>query len=478
MTTMQEQILIGGAWKDGSGGARIPVYNPANGEEIASVADGTPADATAAVENASVAQKLWAQVAPRERAEVLRACWAKLLDHQEELAQLITLEHGKPLADARGEVAYAAEFFRWNSEEAVRIEGSLSIAPSGNNKIIVHHPPVGVVVMVTPWNFPAAMITRKVAPALAAGNAAVIKPPMETPLTALRVAELLHEAGVPAGVVNVVPTSTAGAWFDAATEHKATRMVSFTGSTEVGRILLRRCADRVLKVAMELGGNAPFVVFDDADIDAAIEGAMVAKMRHSAEVCTAANRMFVETGVADEFTEKLAAAMRAIKVGNGMDDGVTCGPMINLEAIESIGGLVGAAVDAGATVATGGSAIDGPGFFYEPTVLGNVEPTAAITREEIFGPVAPVIPFTDQAAMIAHANDTELGLAAYVYSSDLAKALRTAERIESAMVGINRGAMSDPAAPFGGMKQSGLGREGSSEGIYEFCETQYIAASW
>ncbi len=475
---MRDQMLIDGEWRDGADGDRIAVLDPATGEEITTVAAGTPADAAAAVDAADRAQKAWATVAPRERAEVLRSCWQILCDHADELAELITREHGKPLADARGEIAYAAEFFRWNSEEAVRIRGSIGTAPAGAGKIIVRHPPVGVVVMVTPWNFPAAMITRKVAPALAAGNAVVIKPPKEAPLTALRVADLLQEAGVPPGVVNVVPTLESGAWFDAATAHRATRMVSFTGSTEVGRVLLRRAADRVLKVAMELGGNAPFIVFDDADLDAAVEGAMVAKMRHSAETCTAANRFFVEAGVAAEFTDRLAVAMGSMKVGNGFDAGVTCGPMINPAAIESIGSLVGAAVEGGAAVATGGSAIDGPGFFYEPTVLGGVDPNAPITREEIFGPVAPVIPFEDHDAMIAHANDTEMGLAAYVYSADLGRALHTAERLESGMVGINRGTMSDPAAPFGGMKQSGLGREGSSEGIYEFCETQYIAASW
>ena len=475
---MRDQMLIDGEWLDGTDGERIAVIDPASGDEITTVAGGTPADATAAVDAAAAAQGPWAAAAPRERAEVLRSCWVTLLDHADELAGLITREHGKPLADARGEIAYAAEFFRWNSEETVRIHGTIGTAPAGTNRIIVRHPPVGVVVMVTPWNFPAAMITRKVAPALGAGNAVVIKPPKETPLTALRIADLLQEAGVPPGVVNVVPTANAGAWFDAATEHGATRMVSFTGSTEVGRVLLRRCADRVLKVAMELGGNAPFVVFDDADLDAAVEGAMVAKMRHSAETCTAANRFFAEAGIAPAFTEALAAAMADVKVGNGFEEGVTCGPMINAAAIESIGGLVDAAVGAGATVATGGAAIDGPGFFYEPTVLADVASTAAITREEIFGPVAPVIPFTDHDAMIADANDTEMGLTAYVYTADLAKGLATAERLESGMVGVNRGAVSDPAAPFGGMKQSGLGREGASEGIYEFCETQYIAASW
>jgi succinate-semialdehyde dehydrogenase/glutarate-semialdehyde dehydrogenase len=475
---MKTELLIGGEWRDGADGERITVLDPATGTELTTVAAGTPADATAAVEAASVAQIGWAATSPRERSEILRNCWQTLVAHTDELGELITREHGKPLADAKGEIAYAAEFFRWNAEEAVRIHGSIGTAPSGANKIIVRHPPVGVVVMVTPWNFPAAMITRKVAPALAAGNAVVIKPPKETPLTALRVAELLHEAGVPAGVVNVVPTLNSGSWFDAAVEHKATRMVSFTGSTEVGQVLLRRCADRVLKVAMELGGNAPFIVFNDADLDAAVEGAMVAKMRHSAETCTAANRFFAEADVAAEFTSKLAAAMGAIKTGNGMDAAVGCGPMINAGAIETIDRLVNEAVGAGAHAAIGGSLIDGPGFFYEPTVLGDVAPDSPITSEEIFGPVAPVIPFSDTDEMIAHANNTEMGLAAYVYTRNLGRGLNVSERLESGMVGLNRGAMSDPAAPFGGMKQSGLGREGASEGIYEFCETQYIAASW
>lgn len=475
---MRDQLLIGGEWVDGSQGVRLDVTNPANGEVITSIADGTPADATRAVEAASLAQLEWAKVAPRTRAEILRSCWQILLDNSDELAELITLEHGKPLADAKGEIGYAAEFFRWNSEETVRIHGSMSVAPSGNNKIIVRHPPVGVVTMVTPWNFPAAMITRKLAPCLGAGNAAVIKPAKETPLTALRVAELLEEAGVPGGLINVVPTSTAGAWFDAAVDHKATRMVSFTGSTEVGRILLRRCADRVLKVAMELGGNAPLIVFNDADIEKAVAGTMTAKMRHSAETCTAANRIFVEAGIAAEYTEALAEVMAATKTGNGFDAGVGLGPMINAGAIETISGLVDDAVAEGATVATGGAPVVGDGYFFAPTVLANVAPTAAITSEEVFGPVAPVITFTDHDEMISHANNTEMGLAAYVFTEDLSKGLATAERIEAGMVGLNRGAMSDPAAPFGGMKQSGLGREGASEGIYEFLETQYIAASW
>jgi succinate-semialdehyde dehydrogenase/glutarate-semialdehyde dehydrogenase len=330
---MRTQLLIGDQWRDGSTGEWIPIIDPATGEEFTKVAAGTPADAVAACDAAEVAQRGWAATAPRVRSEVLRSCFDILIDHTTELAELIVRENGKPMGDAKGEVAYAAEFFRWNAEETVRIRGSLGLAPSGANRIIVHHPPVGVVVMVTPWNFPAAMITRKLAPALGAGNSVVIKPPKETPLTALRIADLLGEAGVPPGVVNVVPTLESGPWFDAAVDHRAVRMVSFTGSTEVGRVLLRRAADRVLKVVMELGGNAPFIVFADADLDAAVEGAMVAKMRHSAETCTAANRFYVEASVSDEFTEKFAAAMKNVKIGNGFDDGVTCGPLINAGAL-------------------------------------------------------------------------------------------------------------------------------------------------
>ncbi len=475
---MQTQLLIGGEWLDGADGGEIEVENPATEAVIANVAAGTQADATAACDAAAEAQPGWAATAPRERGEILRASWQNLVDHTEELAELITAEHGKPLADSRAEVAYSAEFFRWNSEEAVRIHGTLGMAPSGANRIVVHHPPVGVVVIVTPWNFPAAMITRKLAPALAAGNTVVIKPPALTPLTALRIGELLHEAGLPAGAVNIVPTKSSGDWFDAAVDHPATRMVSFTGSTEVGITLLKRAADRVLKHVMELGGNAPFIVFDDADIDAAVEGAMVAKMRHSAETCTAANRFFVHDAVADEFNTKFAAAMGAVRIGNGMDDGVTCGPMINAKAIESIEELVSSAVDGGATVSTGGHRGTGAGYFYEATVLDHVAADAEIAGHEIFGPVAPIIRFTDTDSMIVQANNTEMGLTGYVYTRDLARGLHVSERIQAGMIGLNRGAVSDPAAPFGGMKQSGLGREGASDGIYEFCETQYIATNW
>ena len=474
---MQTQMLIDGTWRDGDAG-RIEVLDPATGDGIADVAAGTAADALAACDAAEAAQRRWAATAPRVRSEILRACYLTMLEHSSEIADLITREHGKPQADAAGEVAYSAEFFRWNAEEAVRIHGSIGVAPAGDKRIITRHPPVGVVAMITPWNFPAAMITRKVAPALAAGNAVVIKPARDTPLTALRVAQLLEEAGVPPGVVNVVPTRSSGDWFEAVVDHRAVRMVSFTGSTEVGRMLLRRCADRVLKTGMELGGNAPFIVFADADMEAAVAGAMVAKMRHSAEACTAANRFFVESAAHDEFVERLSEAMGSMKVGNGFEPGVACGPMINAEAVESIEGLVQGALHNGARRVTGNGPMDGPGFFYEPTVLAGVDVTSPITSEEIFGPVAPVIPFDDTDAMIAAANDTEMGLIGYVYTEDLAKGLRVSERIEAGMIGLNRGAVSDPAAPFGGMKQSGLGREGASEGIYEFCETQYIAAGW
>ena len=475
---MQTKLFIGGEWRDGSTGATVAVINPATGESIADVAVATTDDATAACEAADVAQRAWATVAPREKAEILRRCWELMMEHQDELADLIVTEEGKPLSDARGEVAYAAEFFRWNSEEAVRIRGSLSVAPAGANRIIVHHPPVGVVVIVTPWNFPAAMITRKLAPALAAGNGVVIKPPRETPLTALRIAELLTEAGVPGGLVNVTVAESSGDWFDAAVDHPATRMVSFTGSTPTGQKLLKRAADRVLKTVMELGGNAPFIVFDDADIDAAVEGAMVAKMRHSAETCTAANRFFVHADVVAEFTTKFAAAMGAITVGDGFTDGVACGPLINEGAVDTVAGLVEEAVAAGATIELGGTRLDRPGSFYAPTVLGNVSADSPIAREEIFGPVAPIITFTDTDEMIRQANDTEMGLIGYVYTTDLARGLAVSERIQAGMIGLNRGSVSDPAAPFGGMKQSGLGREGASEGIYEFCETQYIATSF
>ena len=476
---MQTQLVIDGERRSGSENETVDVLNPANGELIATIDAGSVDDMIAACDAAEAAQKEWAAVAPRQRAELLRKCFEVMMANQSDLADIIVAEHGKPKADAMGEIAYAAEFFRWNSEEAVRLHGSVAVNPAGTARMVVHHVPVGVVLMVTPWNFPAAMITRKVAPALAAGNAVVIKPAKETPLTALALADLFeNEVGLPKGLINMVTTKSASKPVQAAMNHKAVRMVSFTGSTPVGQILLRQAADRVLKVTMELGGNAPFIVFADADLDLAVEGAIAAKMRHSAQTCTAANRFIVEESVMDAFSEKLAAAMSAMQVGHGDQDGVQVGPLINQDAVDTVDGLVQSAVGGGASVVTGGAPIDGPGFFYPPTVLKNVSAEDSVCTEEIFGPVAPLIAFTTEDEAITVANDTEMGLMGYVFTEDLQRGLRVSEQIQAGMIGLNRGVVSDPAAPFGGMKQSGLGREGSSEGIYEFCETQYIATNW
>ncbi len=399
-------------------------------------------------------------------------------DRGEELARLISLENGKSLADARSEVTYAAEFFRWYAEEGVRLRGEVAMAPSGANRMVVTHQPVGVSVLITPWNFPAAMATRKIAPALAAGCTAVLKPAAETPLTALAVAALLQEAGLPPGVLNVVTTSDPGPVVETMLRDEPVRMLSFTGSTDVGRVLLRIAADRVLRCAMELGGNAPFLVLDDADVDAALEGAMVAKMRNGGQACTAANRFFVHGSVHDAFVEGLVARMGALRVGPGIDESTGCGPLINDEAVRKVDDLVRDAIDKGARAVLGGHPGDGPGCFYPPTVLVDVSRDARMLPEEVFGPVAPVVRFEDEEDAIAMVNDTEYGLATYLYTRDLARGLRVAERIESGMVGLNRGLVSDPAAPFGGNKQSGLGREGSAEGLLEFTETKYVATSW
>ncbi len=476
---MQTQLAIGGERRAGSQGETADVLNPATGEAVATVDCASIDDMVAACNAAAAAQKEWAQVAPRGRAEILRRCFDVMIANKETLASLIVEEHGKPMADALGEIGYAAEFFRWNSEETVRMHGTVATNPSGTARMMVHHVPVGVVLMVTPWNFPAAMITRKVAPALGAGNGVVVKPATETPLTALALADLFeNEAGVPKGLLNVVTTKSAAEPVRAAMDHDAVRMISFTGSTPVGQILLRQAADRVLKVTMELGGNAPFVVFADADLDLAVEGAIAAKMRHSAQTCTAANRFIVESSVIDLFGEKLAGAMSAMKTGVGTDATSQVGPLIHAEAVASVDRLVQSAIAGGADVITGGAPIDGPGFFYPPTVLTNVSADAAVCTEEIFGPVAPLVRFETEAEAITMANDTEMGLMGYVFTQDLQRGLRVSEQIQAGMIGLNRGVVSDPAAPFGGMKQSGLGREGASEGIYEFCETQYIATNW
>jgi succinate-semialdehyde dehydrogenase/glutarate-semialdehyde dehydrogenase len=401
-----------------------------------------------------------------------------MIERKQMLAELISLENGKALSDAQGEVAYAAEFFRWFSEEAVRLNGEISTAPSGANKIIVQHQPIGVAVLVTPWNFPAAMATRKIAPALAAGCTCVLKPATETPLTAYALAALYAEAGVPEGVVNVITTEQSGPVVSKMLHDPRVRKLSFTGSTEVGRKLLHEAADSVISCSMELGGNAPFIVFDDADIDAAIEGAMVAKMRNGGEACTAANRFYVHADVVDEFSSKLATRMGAMAVGPGYDKATQCGPVINRKALDRIDGLVADAAGRGAKVLTGGKPLERDGFYYPPTVIRDVLAGAKIAREEIFGPIAALTTFTSEEEVISAANDTEYGLISYVYTRDLARGLRVSERLEAGMVGLNRGLVSDPAAPFGGVKQSGLGREGAHHGILEFSETKYIAVTW
>jgi succinate-semialdehyde dehydrogenase/glutarate-semialdehyde dehydrogenase len=401
-----------------------------------------------------------------------------MIERTDDLARLIVRENGKALSDARGEVIYAAEFFRWFAEEAVRAGGDLQTAPAGTNRILVLRQPIGVSVLVTPWNFPAAMATRKIGPALAAGCTVILKPASDTPLTALAMGALLNVAGVPAGVVNVVPSRRSGALVSAMLHDPRVRKLSFTGSTEVGRGLLREAADCVVSCSMELGGNAPFVVFDDADLESAVAGAMVAKMRNGGEACTSANRFLVQRGIAKEFGERMAAAMGALRVGPGLEDGVQLGPLINAAGRDKVASLVDGAVNEGARVAVGGRMPEGPGFFYPATVLTDVPTTAAILREEIFGPIAPLVVFDTEQEAIAMANASEFGLVAYVYTSDLQRGLRVSEKLESGMDGHNRALVSDPAAPFGGVKQSGLGREGGHDGLLEFTESKYIAVTW
>jgi len=470
-------LLIGGQWSAGRAGT-LPVINPATEEPVTEVADASPEDALDAVAAAAAALPGWAARPPRERAECLRRAYELMIARSEQLARLMVVENGKALRDARGEIVYAAEFFRWYAEEAVRIDGSLSVAPSGANRIMVARQPVGVSYLITPWNFPAAMATRKIGPALAAGCTVLLKPAKETPLTALAVAELLGEAGVPEGVVNVLPTAKPGPMTEAVLADPRVRKLSFTGSTEVGRMLLKQAADYVMNCSMELGGNAPFLVLEDADVDAAVSGALLAKMRNGGEACTAANRFYVHEKIAAEFSARLASELAALKVGPGLDDGVDLGPLVNADTRDKVATLVESATGAGAAVLTGGHAPDRVGYYYEPTVLDNVPAGAGILGEEIFGPVAPIVRFTDEAEAIALANSTEYGLVSYVYSGDLRRALRVAEGLEAGMVGINRGVVSDPAAPFGGVKQSGLGREGAHDGLLEYTETKYIAVDW
>ena len=472
------ELFVAGRWRPATTGRRLDVKDPSTGAVLATVADADPDDAVAAVDAAAAAATDWAATSPRARADLLMRAFLLMTERREEIALLISLENGKSLTDARGEVTYAAEFFRWYAEEGVRLRGQLGQSPSGANRLLVTYQPVGISVLVTPWNFPAAMATRKIAPALAAGCTAVLKPAAETPLTALAVAAILEEVGLPAGVLNVVTTTRPGPVVGTMLADRRTRMVSFTGSTEVGRVLLRSAADNVLKCAMELGGNAPFVVLADADVDAALEGAMVAKMRNGGQACTAANRFFVHASVHDEFVEGLVARMGAVTVGPGADEATQCGPLINQDAVRKVDFLVQDAVDRGARVVLGGRPQEGPGCFYPPTVLVDVPPDARVLHEEVFGPVAPVVGFDDEEEVLPVVNDTDLGLVSYLYTRDLARGLRLAERLESGMVGLNRGLVSDPAAPIGGTKQSGLGREGSTEGLLEFMEAQYVATSW
>lgn len=472
-------LFIGGEWLPANSGGMINVVDPSTEAVLAAVPDGDIEDAVRAVQAAADAAAGWRDTPPRKRSEILRRCFELMTERSEMLAMLISMENGKALKDARGEVAYAAEFFRWNAEEAVRITGEFGIAPAGTNRIVVDYLPIGICLMITPWNFPAAMATRKIAPALAAGCTVILKPASETPLTAFALAAIYEEAGVPAGVVNVITTTKPGPVTSAILADPRVRKLSFTGSTGVGRTLLAEASKYVISCAMELGGNAPFVVFDDADLEAALDGVMIAKMRNAGEACTAANRIYVQSGLYERFVEGLAARMQALKVGPGYETGVDCGPMITRKAVDKISRLVEDATSKGARLVCGGALPNGNGFFYPPTVLADVPDGVDMASEEIFGPVAPVYRFETEDEAVSRANDTEYGLAAYIYTRDISRGLRVCNKIEAGMIGLNRGLVSDPAAPFGGVKQSGLGREGGQHhGIAEFMEAKYIATSF
>lgn len=469
------KLWIGGTPVDAENGSTFPVHDPATGEVLTEVADASPADAVKALDAAAAAQSDWAATPARDRGELLRAVFEKITARAETFAQLMTLEMGKALPESRAEVRYGAEFFRWFAEEAVRTEGRYQSAPAGNGRILVSKQPVGPCLAITPWNFPLAMGTRKIGPALAAGCTMIVKPASETPLTMLALAELFVEAGLPQGVLSVLPTSRSSAVTEPLLADPRLRKLTFTGSTGVGRLLVEKSAKGLLRTSMELGGNAPFVVFDDADVDSAVDGAMLAKLRNGGEACTAANRFHVANAVREEFTAKLTERMAASKLGPGIDPATTLGPLINADQLATVTELVDDAVRAGAKVLLGGEAPGGPGWFYPATVLADVPPSARILREEVFGPVAAISGFDTEEEAIAAANDTEFGLAAYIYTRDLDRALRVSDALETGMVGVNRGVISDTAAPFGGVKSSGFGREGGSEGIAEYLETKYIA---
>jgi succinate-semialdehyde dehydrogenase/glutarate-semialdehyde dehydrogenase len=475
LEAVPKELLIGGQWRAASGGGTLAVEDPATGETLVEVADAQEQDAMAALEAAADAQEEWGVHPPRERGEILRRAFEAIVEQTEDLALLMTLEMGKALAESRAEIAYAAEFFRWFSEEAVRIHGRYMVNTTGKGRVLTMRQPVGPCVFVTPWNFPTAMGTRKMAPAIAAGCTMVVKPAQQTPLSMLALARILQEAGLPDGVLNVITCKRSGAVIEPLLKDPRTRKLSFTGSTEVGRTLIEQSAHQVLKVSMELGGNAPFIVFEDADLDAAVEGAVLAKMRNVGEACTAANRFHVHESVAAEFAGRLAERMGAMKVGRGTEEDVDVGPLIDAKQRTKVDELVQDALAKGATVLLGGGPVDGPGYFFEPTVLTKVPGDARMLGEEIFGPVAPIATFSVEEEAIDAANRTEYGLVAYVFTRDLARAFRVCERIETGMIGLNQGVVSNAAAPFGGVKQSGFGREGGFEGIGEYLETKYVA---
>lgn len=466
-------LFIGGDWVEAEAGRTFDVHDPATGAVIRSIADATPADGIRALDAAVAAQEGWARTAPRERSNILRRAFDLVQEHKEDLALLMTLEMGKPLAEARGEVVYGGEFLRWFSEEAVRISGRYGSNPEGTGQMIVSQRPVGPSFFITPWNFPFAMATRKIAPALAAGCTVVIKPPALTPLTTIFFTKLLEEAGLPKGVVNVVQTSTSSKVSAPIIADPRLRKLSFTGSTEVGRKLIAQAADGVLRVSMELGGNAPFVVFEDADLDKAVDGAMAAKFRNIGQACTAANRFIVHSAVASEFADRVSERVKAMKIGRGTEEGVTIGPLIDADAVTKASELVGDAVERGAKLLAGGSAIDGEGTFFEPTVITEVAAGSDILREEIFGPVLAIATFETEEEGVRLANDTEYGLVSYVFTEDLARGQRMIDALETGMMGLNIGVVSNAAAPFGGVKQSGIGREGGAEGIHEYLSTKY-----
>ncbi len=476
LDAVPKKLFIGGRWVDGAEGV-LGVEDPSTGEQIAEVADAGPDDAQRALAAAHEQQAEWAAHPPRERGEILRRAYELMVERSDDLALVMTLEMGKPVAESKAEVTYAAEFFRWFSEQAVRVSGRYQVATSGQGRVIVMKQPVGPAYLITPWNFPAAMATRKVGPAIAAGCTMILKPAGATPLSALAVAGILEEAGLPGGVLNVLTSSSSSAVSKPLLDDFRLRKLSFTGSTEVGQKLIEQSGKQVLRVSMELGGNAPFIVFDDADLDAAVEGAMLAKMRNIGEACTAANRFYVAEALAGEFTEGLAERMSSLKVGRGTEDGVQVGPLINEEQVGKVEELVQDAIQKGAKTVVGGGRADTRGYFFEPTVLASVPDDARLLKEEIFGPVAPIKTFSDEQQALRWANDTEYGLVAYLYTRDFGRAFRMMEGLEYGMVGLNRGIVSDPAAPFGGVKHSGVGREGGFEGIEEYLETKYCAVA-